>query len=100
MREGLGNIENETSSVAIAHPNQAVEPLLSVAQKLNQRYFGIRDAAVQGFIELGQELLKAKGMLAYGEFGPWCEKQLAFSWNAANAFMRIARWAETNSEQC
>ena len=55
MREGLGNIENETSSVAIAHPNQAVEPLLSVAQKLNQRYFGIRDAAVQGFIELGQE---------------------------------------------
>jgi N6-adenosine-specific RNA methylase IME4 len=72
--------------------------LLSVAQKLNQRYFGIRDAAVQGFIEIGQELRKAKGMLAYGAFGPWCDKHLAFGWNTAQAFMRIARWAETNAE--
>lgn len=39
----------------------------------------------------GDRLLKVKGVLPHGSFGPWIARHCWFSWDTANAYMRCAK---------
>jgi len=63
------------------------------AKQLNNQWDQIRESAVEGFVQLGRDLHKAKRDL--GEHGQWqamLENDLKFTPNTVRAFMRIAVW--------
>jgi hypothetical protein len=67
------------------------------AERLNKQYDEWRFSTVTGVINLGNDLIAAKADVGHGRFGQWVEKHLTFSWDTANAFMQIARWAASIS---
>jgi N6-adenosine-specific RNA methylase IME4 len=80
---------SKTSSKAIARLDQVA---VSWAERLNKHWQALREATVEGFISLGKALIAAKDDVGHGGFGKWCEANLEFSWDTANALMAIARW--------
>ena len=64
------------------------------AERLNKQYRELREKTVEGFIQLGQDLMAAKDDIGHGGFGRWCDEHLDFKRRAAQTFMRIASWAE------
>jgi Protein of unknown function (DUF3102) len=47
--------------------------------------------AVQHAIRCGQLLTEQKAMLKHGDFGPWIERHLEFSWATACNYMKLAK---------
>jgi N6-adenosine-specific RNA methylase IME4 len=65
------------------------------AKRLNDQWNMIRDTAVSNFIQLGHDLLQCKEELEYGQWQIMVDRDLEFGLNTAQAFMRIATWAES-----
>jgi hypothetical protein len=67
------------------------------AKRLNEQWEHIREKAVQGFVELGEEIIAAWLALRdlEGEpFATWADRELKFGRQHAYKFMKIARWAK------
>ena len=68
------------------------------AERLNEQYNDWRNKTVEGVIQLGKNLLTAKKDIGHGRFSRWCDEHLEFGRRAAQTFMRIAAWAESNAQ--
>ena len=66
------------------------------AKRLNDQWDRIRLTAVEGFVQLGRDLHKAKADLEHGYFQTMIETDLKFKPNTARIFLRIATWATQN----
>jgi hypothetical protein len=86
MREGLGNIENETSSVAIARLDQVAVDIAFEIGKVFHR-------GTEAYLQVGQMLLAEKEQHAHGEWLRWLldnEAVLGFKPRAAQLLMDAA----------
>jgi len=65
------------------------------AERLNGEWDEIREAAVEGFLQLGRDLAEAKKDLnQHGEWQSMLENDLKFNRKTAQVFMRISSWAD------
>ena len=65
------------------------------AERLNDQWDEIREAAVDGFLKLGRDLVQAKADLQHGEWISFLDSDLKFARHVANMFMRIATWGDS-----
>jgi N6-adenosine-specific RNA methylase IME4 len=66
------------------------------AKRLNNQWDQIRRTAVDGFIQLGRDLLRAKAQLEHGQWQTLLNDDLDFNPNTARVFIRIATWGAQN----
>lgn len=66
------------------------------AKRLNDQWDDIRRTAVEGFVQLGRDLLKAKAQLDHGQWQMMLNDDLKFNPNTARVFIRIATWGAQN----
>jgi N6-adenosine-specific RNA methylase IME4 len=67
------------------------------AKRLNEQWDQLRESAVQGFIQLGNDLHAAKAELEHGQWQGLLEADLKFRPQTSRAFMRIATWTTQNA---
>jgi hypothetical protein len=69
------------------------------AKRLNALWDQLRETAVQGFVQLGEELIEARLALKDSEgepFAPWAERELKFGRQHAYKFMKIRPLGESD----
>lgn len=56
----------------------------------------IRSAAINSYVEIGKELIRVRGALPHGAWGPWLAAEFGWSDRHARNFMAAAELAEAN----
>lgn len=67
------------------------------AERINTAWHDLRQSTVEGFFQLGLDLLKAKEEIGHGGFMAMVRDDFEMGQSAANAFMRIARCESVSS---
>jgi hypothetical protein len=68
--------------------------LLEIARHIR----GLSQSASAAVIEIGRGLLRAKGLVDHGSFGPWVKSACGFTPRSAQNYMRAALLADDKSE--
>ncbi|WP_316192633.1 MULTISPECIES: DUF3102 domain-containing protein [unclassified Bradyrhizobium] len=69
----------------------------SVQKFLRGQASRIRQYATKSIIQIGKDLIGAKHYLAHGAFLRWVEDEVGMPARTAQAYMRVAAWASSNS---
>ena len=69
------------------------------ADRINQQWDNIRETAVQGYIQLGRDLIQVRKQFGgwgsgFKKWGEWCEAKLNFGYQVANILVGIADWVD------
>lgn len=75
-----------------------ISALKVMAQRVLTIEHNVASYALGGAVEIGNILIEAKSMMSHGEWVPWCEQNLKYSYTKATRMMKIAReYGDENS---